>query len=74
MVYGTYAEDIDVEGNDGGESVIKGNKAFLIYTDFSQLHEPQCKGVDTAGTPESDYELWTPHDGRFGSNKCFLGM
>ena len=75
MVYGTYAEDIDVEGTpEGGESVVKGNKAFLIYTDFSQLHEPQCKGVDTAGTPESDYELWTPHDGRFGNNKCFLGM
>lgn len=42
--------------------------------DFSQLHEPQCKGVDYPGTDESDYELWTPHDGRFGENKCFLGM
>lgn len=40
------------------------------------MHEPQCKGVDTAGTPDSDYELWTPHDGRFGTgnNNCFLGM
>ncbi len=46
----------------------------MVYTDFSQLHEPQCKGVDYPGTDESDYELWTPHDGRFGENKCFLGM
>jgi len=55
-------------------SLEKGNSAFLVYTDFSQLHEPQCKGVDEAGTDGSDYELWTPHDGRFGDSKCFLGQ
>ena len=38
------------------------------------MHEPQCRGVDSAGSPDSDYELWTPHDGRFGDNRCFLGM
>ena len=52
----------------------KGNQAFLVYVDFSQLHEPQCKGADSPGTDTSDYELWTPHDGRFGEAKCFLGM
>jgi len=73
MIYGTYAEDYDgPEAEDSSQ--VKGTKAFLIYTDFSQLHEPQCKGVDVAGTEGSDFELWTPHDGRFGSNKCFLGM
>ena len=77
MVYGTYAEAI----GDGEEdavfddvSIEKGNSAFLVYLDFSQLHEPQCKGVDNAGADDSDYELWTPHDGRFGDSKCFLGM
>ena len=45
-----------------------------MYVDFTQLHEPQCKGADIAGDPSSDYELWTPHDGRFGESKCFLGM
>lgn len=77
MVYGTYAEETEV-GIDEDDSVQieiqKTNAAFLVYIDFSQLHEPQCKGVDNAGSPESDYELWTPHDGRFGDSKCFLGM
>lgn len=38
------------------------------------MHEPQCKGVDNAGDDSSDYELWTPHDGRFGDSHCFLGQ
>jgi len=72
MIYGTYAEEFleedegsDIEGQDN-VSLEKGNAAFLVYTDFSQLHEPQCKGADNAGDDNSDYELWTPHDGRFG--------
>ena len=75
MVYGTYAEVFDEDDTEDFENLEmeKGNKAFLVYTDFSQLHEPQCKGVDTAGADESDYELWTPHDGRFGDAHCFLG-
>ena len=78
MVYGTYAEETTLDGEEveGFDSVSleKGNSAFLVYVDFSQLHEPQCKGVDNAGADDSDYELWTPHDGRFGDSKCFLGM
>jgi len=78
MVYGTYAEvfseDEDAMEDFENLEMEKGNKAFLVYTDFSQLHEPQCKGVDTAGADESDYELWTPHDGRFGDAHCFLGQ
>jgi hypothetical protein len=42
--------------------------------DFEGLHEPQCQGVDYAGTEGSDFELWTPYDGRHGDNKCFLGQ
>ena len=71
MVYGNYADD---SGDDYEPMTSALNQAFLVYLDFSQLHEPQCKGIDIAGAPESDYELWTPHDGRFGENKCFLGM
>jgi len=49
-------------------------KAFLTYLDFSGLHMAQCKGADQAGSPNSDFELWTPNDGRHGSEtKCFLG-
>lgn len=48
----------------------------MITLDFSGLHEPKCKGVDSPGTESSDFELWSPHDdGRHGSNdKCFLGQ
>ena len=81
MVYGTYAEEqamfdpsVGETEDDAQLTIEKGNQAFLIYVDFSQLHEPQCKGVDTAGEEGSDYELWTPHDGRFGENNCFLGQ
>ena len=76
MVYGTYAveEELMTEDDELFVNIEKSNQAFLVYVDFSQLHEPQCKGVESPGTPESDYELWTPHDGRFGEARCFLGM
>jgi len=74
LVYGTYADTSLYEDEDYDMTSPIDQQAFLVYLDFAQLHEPQCKGVDIAGAPESDYELWTPHDGRFGENKCFLGM
>lgn len=41
MVYGTYAEEADTKGDSDDEPQLeKGDKAFLIYLDFSQLHEP----------------------------------
>jgi hypothetical protein len=47
----------------------------MITLDFSGLHEPQCKGIDKPGTDGSDFEIWTPHDGRHGTeDKCFLGL
>lgn len=72
MVYGVYDDGPWDDDYEPETSLL--NQAFLVYLDFSQLHEPQCRGVDIAGSPESDYELWTPHDGRFGDSKCFLGM
>ena len=56
------------------ELVANETKAFLTYVDFSSLHVAQCKGAESAGSPTSDFELWTPNDGRHGvENKCFLG-
>ena len=48
------------------------NKGIVVGFDFSSLHEPQCQGADPPGTPDSDYELWSPNDGRAGS-KCLMG-
>ena len=62
VVYGTYNE------KDAPEP-----KGMIITVDFSSLHEPQCKGADRPGESGSDYELWTPYDGRHGDNKCFMG-
>ena len=70
IIYGTYAS----ENADGEESNNK-ETAFLTYADFSSLHTRQCVGADNAGAANSDFELWTPYDGRHGdNNKCFLGQ
>lgn len=49
-------------------------KGMVFTLDFKPLHEPQCKGADRPGEPDSDYELWTPFDGRHGDQKCFMGQ
>jgi len=41
-------------------------RGIVITLDFKGLHEPQCKGADRPGDADSDYELWTPFDGRHG--------
>ena len=51
----------------------RGEQGVLFQMDFSNLHEPQCKGVENAGDPASDYELWSPSDGRSDGSKCLLG-
>lgn len=48
------------------------NKGYLLTLDFSDLHEPQCSGISSPDTESSDYETWSPYDGRQG-DKCFLG-
>lgn len=65
VVYGSVFNDTD------GKATSQG---IIITVDFKNLHEPQCKGVDRPGESGSDYELWTPYDGRHGENKCFLGQ
>jgi Sortilin, neurotensin receptor 3, C-terminal len=48
-------------------------KGVVVSLDFKDLHEPQCKGADRPGESDSDYETWTPFDGRHGDSKCYLG-
>jgi hypothetical protein len=56
-----------------GESQKKGNtNGVIIGLDFTGLHEPQCRNPDTPGTKDSDYEKWTPNDGRIG-RECLMG-
>ena len=67
VVYGTL---YDKDGNN-----TKSSKGIIVTIDFSSLHEPQCKGAENPTDSGSDYELWTPNDGRHGSNdKCFMGQ
>lgn len=48
------------------------DKGYIFTLDFSDLHEPQCAGINYPDTDTSDYETWSPYDGRHGE-KCFLG-
>eukprot|EP00413_Alexandrium_margalefii_P040988 CAMPEP_0204600826 /NCGR_PEP_ID=MMETSP0661-20131031/55668_1 /ASSEMBLY_ACC=CAM_ASM_000606 /TAXON_ID=109239 /ORGANISM="Alexandrium margalefi, Strain AMGDE01CS-322" /LENGTH=835 /DNA_ID=CAMNT_0051611661 /DNA_START=41 /DNA_END=2545 /DNA_ORIENTATION=- len=50
----------------------RGDVGVLYYLDFEALGQPTCKGVWAADSVSSDYETWTPSDGR-GSDKCMLG-
>lgn len=63
VVYGT-----ETDSGDWGESDGKNLKGVIVTIDFASLHSPKCKGVHLPGSPDSDYEFWTPHDGRHGEN------
>lgn len=47
-------------------------KGVVIRIDFSNLHEPQCKLPESPDSKESDYEKWSPTDGKEG-HECLLG-
>jgi len=56
-----------------GESNKKGNtKGIAIGVDFTGLHEPQCRNPDNPDSTDSDYEKWSPNDGRAG-HECLMG-
>jgi hypothetical protein len=48
------------------------SKGVVVSLDFSSLLEPQCRNPNSPGTDASDYELWSPNDGRSGS-RCLMG-
>jgi hypothetical protein len=75
VIYGSYDNSTE-ETESAYDPQRKLGQDVMITLDFSGLHEPVCKGVDSPGTENSDFELWSPHDdGRHGSNnKCFLGQ
>lgn len=71
IVYGEPVFDEDDIGDVDIDDMY--HMGLVVTLDFSDLHEPQCKGIDNAGDASSDYELWTPFDGRHGQDKCFMG-
>lgn len=48
-------------------------KGIVVGLNFSTLSIPQCKNPDQPDTPESDYEKWSPNDGRAG-HECLMGQ
>jgi len=56
----------------GADTQVSLNNANLVFLDLSGLHQKKCEGMDKPGTPESDFELWspTPHA---GVDKCQMG-
>ncbi|CDJ41421.1 sortilin, putative [Eimeria tenella] len=48
------------------------NAGVLFHLDFAALNQQRCKGIWAADSVSSDYETWSPSDGRSGE-KCILG-
>lgn len=52
----------------------RGDSGVVYHLDFDALGQPLCKGVWAADSVSSDYETWTPSDGKQGNgDKCLLG-
>lgn len=50
-------------------------QAVMVSLDFGTLHERNCVGYDKPNDATSDYELWSPHDGRhMTKDSCFMGQ
>jgi len=61
---------------DGEQFILYGNRqgdmrGLVVHINFRDLHERTCTGIETPGTPSSDYEYWTPTPQ--GSVSCMLG-
>ena len=54
-----------------GEALRKGEKkGVIIGLDFSKLHKPVCLYPESPDSSQSDYEKWSPSDGK---HSCLLG-
>eukprot|EP00927_Polykrikos_kofoidii_P066198 TRINITY_DN61841_c0_g1_i1.p1 TRINITY_DN61841_c0_g1~~TRINITY_DN61841_c0_g1_i1.p1 ORF type:complete len:870 (-),score=172.66 TRINITY_DN61841_c0_g1_i1:108-2717(-) len=57
----------------------RGDAGVIHHLDFDALGQPLCMGVWGADSVSSDYETWTPSDGRAtadgraGNDRCLLG-
>ncbi len=49
----------------------QGDTGVLVHLDFAALHTRVCQGYDSPDTAASDYEYFSPSDGRL--NKCLMG-
>jgi len=59
------SEKFILYGNRQGDS-----RGLIVQVDFSNFHERSCTGMENPGTPQSDYEYWTPAP---AGNGCLLG-
>jgi len=53
----------------------EGDVGILVSIDFMDLHPAACRNPDKAGSPDSDYENWSPQDAASekGDRMCILG-
>ncbi|MFM7852336.1 MAG: hypothetical protein ACKO96_10585, partial [Flammeovirgaceae bacterium] len=52
----------------------KGEKhGVIIGVDFSSLNIHPCRNPNNPNDLSSDYEIWTPNDGRGGNTECLMG-
>lgn len=50
----------------------RGDTGVMYHLDFESLGQPLCKGVWAADSVSSDYEMWSPSDGK-NTEKCLMG-
>merc|ERR1719174_2248100 len=51
----------------------RGTAGAIVDLEFSTLGQPTCNGVWGAGSSASDYEVWSPTDGRQSGRNCIMG-
>ncbi|OEH80039.1 putative sortilin [Cyclospora cayetanensis] len=73
-----FVDNIVIEPNSSSvEFLLYGKRendsaGVLFHLDFAALNQQKCKGIWAADSVSSDYETWSPSDGRSGE-KCILG-
>merc|ERR1712217_21044 len=50
----------------------RGNKGYLYHLDFDEIRQRTCSGIHEPDRATSDYETWTPSDGK-NEERCLLG-
>jgi len=50
----------------------RGDTGVMYHLNFETLGQPLCKGVWAADSVSSDYETWSPSDGK-STEKCLMG-
>ena len=59
----------------GESQTKKGEKlGVVIGIDFSSKNLPICKNSNIPIDINSDYEIWSPNDGRHGNKECMMGQ